>query len=123
MSTDKSMEELYYRVNTNLTTEVAVKAKDSGVNHFIFLSSMIVYRDATNARLITTDTVPKPTSFYGNSKLQAEKKLAQLEDATFRIANVRPPMIYGHRSKGNYVKLAGLAKKCRFFQAIRINVV
>ncbi|MBA4310818.1 MAG: NAD-dependent epimerase, partial [Chlorobiaceae bacterium] len=69
VSTDKSMEDLYYRVNTDLTAEVAMKAKKSGVKQFIFLSSMIVYGDATNARLITSDTIPKPTNFYGDSKL------------------------------------------------------
>lgn len=30
VSTDKSMEDLYYKVNTDLTAEVAAKAKQSG---------------------------------------------------------------------------------------------
>lgn len=115
VSTDKSMEDLYYKVNTDLTAEVAVKAKRDGVRQFIFLSSMIVYGDASNAQMITKDTEPKPTNFYGNSKLQAEKKLESLADESFRVANVRPPMIYGNGSKGNYVKLAGLARKVPFF--------
>ncbi|TCI58782.1 NAD-dependent epimerase/dehydratase family protein [Exiguobacterium sp. SH3S1] len=115
VSTDKSMEDLYYKVNTDLTAEVAAKAKRSGVKQFIFLSSMIVYGDASNAQIITRDTVPKPTNFYGDSKLQAENKLAELADEMFMVANVRPPMIYGKGSKGNYVKLAGLAQKIPFF--------
>ncbi|WP_070328419.1 NAD-dependent epimerase/dehydratase family protein [Exiguobacterium aurantiacum] len=115
VSTDKSMEDLYYKVNTDLTAEVAAKAKQSGVKQFIFLSSMIVYGDATNARFITADTIPNPTNFYGNSKLQAENKLAELADEMFMVANVRPPMIYGKGSKGNYVKLSGLAQKIPFF--------
>ncbi|TCI49915.1 NAD-dependent epimerase/dehydratase family protein [Exiguobacterium sp. SH5S13] len=115
VSTDKSMEDLYYKVNTELTAEVAAKAKQSGVKQFIFLSSMIVYGDATTAKMITRDTVPNPTNFYGDSKLQAENKLAELADETFVVANVRSPMIYGKGSKGNYVKLAGLAQKVPFF--------
>lgn len=115
VSTDKSMEDLYYKVNRDLTAEVAAKAKQSGVKQFIFLSSMIVFGDASNAQMITRDTVPNPTNFYGNSKLQAEEKLAKLADETFVVANVRPPMIYGKGSKGNYVKLARLAKKTPFF--------
>lgn len=115
VSTDKSMEDLYYKVNTDLTAEVAEKAKFEGVKQFIFLSSMIVYGDASNAQMITRDTVPKPTNFYGNSKLQAEKKLEALADRDFLVANVRPPMIYGKGSKGNYIKLAGLSKKTPFF--------
>lgn len=115
VSTDKSMEDLYYKVNTDLTADVAAKAKRDGVRQFIFLSSMIVYGDASNAQMITADTEPNPTNFYGNSKLQAEKKLEALADSEFLVANVRPPMIYGHRSKGNYVKLANLAQKVPFF--------
>ncbi|WP_445002575.1 NAD-dependent epimerase/dehydratase family protein [Exiguobacterium alkaliphilum] len=115
VSTDKSMEDLYYKVNTDLTAEVATKAKREGVHQFIFLSSMIVYGDASNAQMITRDTEPKPTNFYGNSKLQAEKKLELLADESFLVANVRPPMIYGNGSKGNYVKLAGLARKVPLF--------
>ncbi|MGI1820931.1 NAD-dependent epimerase/dehydratase family protein [Exiguobacterium sp. TRN 1102] len=115
VSTDQSMEDLYYQVNTDLTETIAKKAKKEGVRQFVFMSSMIVYGDASNAQMITQDTEPNPTNFYGNSKLQAEKKLALLEDDKFLVANVRPPMIYGKGSKGNYVKLAQLARKIPFF--------
>ncbi|TCI77914.1 NAD-dependent epimerase/dehydratase family protein [Exiguobacterium sp. SH0S1] len=115
VSMDKSMEDLYYKVNTDLTADVAAKAKQSGVKQFIFLSSMSVYGGTTTAKVITRDTVPNPTNFYGDSKLKAENKLAELADEAFVVANVRPPMIYGKGSKGNYVKLAGLAQKIPFF--------
>lgn len=115
VSTDQSMEDLYYQVNTDLTETIAKKAKDEGVHQFVFMSSMIVYGDASNAQMITHGTKPNPTNFYGNSKLQAEKKLALLEDDNFIVANIRPPMIYGKGSKGNYVKLAQLARKIPFF--------
>ncbi|WP_138858865.1 NAD-dependent epimerase/dehydratase family protein [Exiguobacterium mexicanum] len=115
VSTDKSMEDLNYKVNTDLTSEAAGKAKRESVKQFIFLSSMIVYGDASNAQMITRDTVPKPTNFYGNSELQAEKKLEEIADLNFLVANIRPPRIYGKRSKGNYIKLAGLSKKIPFF--------
>ena len=38
---DESQRELYYRVNTDLTYEVALKAKESKVGQFIFMSSII----------------------------------------------------------------------------------
>jgi len=119
VSTDQSMENLYYKVNTDLTAEVAWKAKQEGVKQFIFLSSMIVYGDASNAKMITRDTVPKPTNFYGKSKLQAEKKLEALTNKDFSVANIRPPMIYGKGSKGNYLKLAGLSKKIPVFPSYK----
>lgn len=38
--------EKYYQVNTDLTIEVAQKAKDENVKEFIFMSSMIVYGES-----------------------------------------------------------------------------
>src|SRR5699024_3871046 len=46
VSRDTKMEEAYYRVNRDLTVEVAEKAKIDGVKQFIFMSSIIVYGDA-----------------------------------------------------------------------------
>lgn len=69
---------LYYKVNTDLTYETAKKAKSEGVTQFIFMSSAIVYGDAgsiNHMKIITKDTIPNPTNFYGDSKLQAEKKI------------------------------------------------
>lgn len=109
--TDPKMEEQYYKVNRDLTIEVAGHAKSKGVKQFIFMSSIIVYGDSSSdKRVIDRNTVPKPSNFYGNSKLQAEKGLKFLESEKFKIAVIRPPMIYGKNSKGNYPKLAKAAK-------------
>lgn len=99
--------ELYYKVNRDLTYEVAYKAKNEGVSHFIFLSSMSVYGIETGA--INRKTVPNPNSNYGKSKLEAEKLICSLNDKTFKISILRPPMIYGEGCKGNYVRLSKLA--------------
>ena len=112
---------LYYEVNTHLTLEVAKKAKSEGVRQFIFMSSMIVYGDSSPLGIkkrITKETLPSPANFYGDSKLQAEIGLSDLEAENFKIAVIRPPMIYGKGSKGNYPKLATLAKKLRIFPHI-----
>nr|WP_207927392.1 NAD-dependent epimerase/dehydratase family protein [Streptococcus catagoni] len=110
-SKDPSQKDLYYKVNTELTETVAKKAKEEGANQFIFMSSIIIYGDSTKAdRVITKDTVPKPSDFYGDSKWQAEKKLNQLADSKFKVAIVRPPMIYGKASKGNYPRLSKLSR-------------
>src|SRR5690606_4851767 len=70
VSTDPKMEELYYRVNRDLTIEVAKKAKEDGVKQFIFMSSIIVYGNATSdKKVIDSKTIPKPSNFYGKSKL------------------------------------------------------
>lgn len=111
VSADPKKKDLYYKVNRDLTIEVAKKAKSSGVKQFIFMSSIIVYGDSTREKkVIDRNTVPKPTNFYGDSKLQAEKGIIPLEDENFKVVIIRPPMIYGKGSKGNYPKLAKAAK-------------
>lgn len=60
--------------------------------------------------VITRDTVPNPKNHYGKSKFEAEQGITALEDESFRVAVLRPPMIYGKGCKGNYQKLAKLAR-------------
>ena len=118
VSTDPKMEALYYKVNRDLTIETAKKAKDEGVKQFIFMSSIIVYGDSSHInhkRVIDKNTVPKPSNFYGNSKLQAEEGIISLIDDKFKVVVLRPPMIYGRGSKGNYPKLAKIAQKLPMF--------
>ena len=116
VSADPKMRELYYKVNRDLTIEVAKKAKAEGVKQFIFMSSIIVYGDGANSEsIITRSTVAMPSNFYGDSKLQAEEGIRPLESASFKIVILRPPMVYGKGSKGNYPKLAKLAQKTPFF--------
>ncbi|WP_142827198.1 NAD-dependent epimerase/dehydratase family protein [Planococcus soli] len=111
VSTNPKMEEQYYKVNRDLTIEVAEHAKSEGVKQFIFMSSIIVYGDSSSEkRIIDQSTIPKPSNFYGNSKLQAEEGIKLLESENFRVATIRPPMIYGKNSKGNYPKLVKAAK-------------
>lgn len=110
--------QLYYDVNTTLAIEVAKKAKQDGVKQFIFMSSMIVY-SGCKEKIIHNYTEPKPLNFYGDSKLQAEIGIRALESDTFRVVILRPPMIYGKGSKGNYPKLAQLAAKTPVFPMIK----
>lgn len=119
VSSDPKMEEMYYKVNRDLTIETAKKSKVEGVKQFIFMSSMIVYGDSTGEkRVIDKNTVPTPSNFYGNSKLQAEKGIKTLESDNFKVAILRPPMIYGKGSKGNFPKLAKAAQKLPVFPDI-----
>ena len=116
VSTKKSMKDLYFKVNRDLTIETAVKAKESGVKQFIFMSSMIVYNSKETR--ITKETKPNPDNFYGLSKLQAEEGILPLQSETFNVVVLRPPMIYGPGSKGNFPKLIKLAKRTPIFPNI-----
>ncbi|WP_027087194.1 NAD-dependent epimerase/dehydratase family protein [Cohnella panacarvi] len=119
VSADPRMEEMYYKVNRDLTVNVARKAKAEGVKQFVFMSSIIVYGDSSgHQRIIDKNTVPTPSNFYGKSKLQAEQGIQPLEDNSFKVVVLRPPMIYGKGSKGNYPKLAKAARKLPIFPDI-----
>ena len=103
---------LYYQVNRDLALETAMKAKAQGVKQFIYMSSVIVYGDSApvgQKKHVTKDTPLSPANFYGDSKKQAEEALLPLTDPGFQVAVLRPPMIYGKNSKGNYPLLAKLA--------------
>lgn len=116
VSSDPKMQDEYYRVNCDLTIETAKKARNEGVRQFIFLSSIIVYGDSVKKEgLINQDTKPNPHDFYGGSKLQAEQGIMPLDEPAFKVAILRPPMIYGKDSKGNYPKLAMAAQKLPIF--------
>ena len=87
---DPEQAALYERVNTRLAIETAQKAKAEGVKQFIFMSS-------------------------ASSKAKAEEGLSALADRQFKLAILRPPMIYGKGCRGNYCTMAKLAKKLPFF--------
>ncbi len=108
----------YYAINTDLAIETAKKAKDEGVKQFVFMSSAIIYGDSApygKKKVITRETKPQPANFYGDSKLKADLGIQELASPYFMIAILRPPMIYGKGSKGNYPTLAKMAKKLPVF--------
>ncbi len=108
----------YYAVNTDLTIEIAKKAKTDGIKQFIFMSSMIIYGESAGygkTKMISKNTKPSPANFYGDSKWRADKGVRALAADDFNVAVIRPPMIYGKGSKGNYPTLSKIAKKLPIF--------
>lgn len=111
----------YKKINYELTIALAKRAKEQGVQQFIYISSMIVYGESElpgRRKIITADTLPTPVSTYGNSKLLAEQELIKLNSESFCVTIVRPPMVYGRHSKGNYPKLSKLSRYLLFFPKI-----
>ncbi len=115
-------EKLYRAVNTDLTVETSKKAKADGAKQFIFMSSAIVYGDSApigKNKVITKDTPVSPANCYGDSKVKAENGLRKLEDENFKVVILRPPMIYGKGSKGNYPLMSKLAQKLPVFPYVK----
>jgi len=108
---------LYQQVNCDLAVKTAQMAKNAGVKQFVFFSSMSVY--GLTVGRITADTQPAPNTHYGKSKWDAEQQMAGLADEHFRIATLRPPMIYGAGCRGNYPRLASLARRLPVFPKVK----
>lgn len=103
----------YMNVNYHLTKELAEKAKTEGVNQFIFFSTMSVFGlDGKVGKqvIIDNNTLTKPTTSYGISKLRAEEMLRKFQSNEFKVAVLRPPMIYGESAPGNFSKLIKISK-------------
>lgn len=107
---------LYYKVNRDFAYETAQKAKQDGVEQFIFLSSMSVY--GIENGVIDKSTSLKPNSAYSKSKIEAEELINKLQDDSFTVATLRPPMVYGKGCRGNYPRLVGLALKTPVFPKV-----
>lgn len=103
----------YEAINHRLTIDIAKKAKSCGVKHFVFMSSMSVY--GSNVTKITKDTPLSPSGLYGRTKLMAERDLLKLEEDSFIVTIIRPPMVYGKDCPGNYKRLSRLAEKLPVF--------
>ncbi|MFL2145245.1 NAD-dependent epimerase/dehydratase family protein [Desemzia sp. FAM 24101] len=112
----KNNEEMYYKVNRDLAYEIAKKAKEVGVKQFVFLSTMSVFGKEEGIVSQQTDTIP--TTYYGKSKLEAEKLISSLSNNDFKVAILRPPMVYGKGCKGNYNRLKTVALKTPIFPKI-----
>lgn len=102
----------YMNVNYYLTKEIAEKAKNEGVNQFIFFSTMSVFGldgEVGKQVIINKKTLTKPTTSYGLSKIRAEEMLGEIQSNEFKVAVLRPPMIYGESAPGNFSKLIKLS--------------
>ena len=119
---DEETKKKYYSINTYLAIETAKKAKKEGVRQFIFMSSSIIYGDSAplgKKKRIVKGTKPSPSNFYGDSKWKADKGVRKLSDKDFTVTVLRPPMIYGKNSKGNYPILSKMAKKLPVFPDVK----
>lgn len=100
--------EKYFEINTELTRQMAVAAKNKGVKHFIFYSTVAVYgtHGSINKELIfTKESEVNPKTSYAESKWEAEEILRSLQDENFNVSILRPPMVYGKNCPGNMRKL------------------
>lgn len=95
---------IYEHVNVEGTLNLARRAAAVGVKRFIFISSVKVNGEWTEAgHPFTYDQEPAPEDAYGNSKYEAEKGLLHLANETgMDVVIVRPSLVYGPGVKANF---------------------
>jgi len=101
---------LYRLVNVEGTRILARQAAESGIKHFIFVSSIGAVADSSESPV--SDTTPcRPTTPYGKSKLEAEKALKKVAgERGMEWTIIRPPLVYGPGNPGNMERLLKLIR-------------
>lgn len=105
--------EEFREINTAGTLNLAKQAAMAGVKRFIFISSIKVHGEGTEAnRKFKFNDDLKPQDAYGQSKAEAELGLKEIAEKTgLEVVIIRPPLVYGLGVKANFAAMMNLAKK------------
>jgi len=98
--------EAFRRVNVRGTETLARAAARAGATRFVFVSSVKVNGEATSDRPYSESDTPAPVDAYGQSKWEAEQRLARVAAETgMPVTILRPPLVYGPEVKANFLQL------------------
>lgn len=104
-------DEIYFKVNRDLTIALFDCFLKSGIKDFFFFSSVKAAADKVDD-ILTEEVIPNPQTVYGKSKFEAEKYiLNQKIPEGKRVFILRPAMVHGPGNKGNLNLLYKVVKK------------
>jgi nucleoside-diphosphate-sugar epimerase len=97
----------FRKVNRNATLTLARLAAESGVQRFVFISSIKVNGEMTRlGHPFTPEDKHVPDDPYGLSKYEAEQGLLQIAKETgMEVVIIRPPLVYGPGVKANFASM------------------
>ncbi|PIS46955.1 MAG: hypothetical protein COT17_05945 [Elusimicrobia bacterium CG08_land_8_20_14_0_20_51_18] len=99
----------FFRANADSTANLIKAANRNKTSRFLLISSLAAGgptpKDSPSRDEKTEDA---PVSYYGKSKLAAEKELLKLENGNYVI--LRPPIVYGPKDSG-FSKIAEWVRK------------
>jgi len=102
----------FLEVNLHGTANLARQAAQAGVKRLVYVSSIKVNGESTEAHPFSESDNPNPQDPYAVSKWQAEQALQRIARETgLEVVIIRPPLIYGPGVKGNFIKLLGAIDK------------
>jgi UDP-glucose 4-epimerase len=97
----------YDAINADGTRKLLQAATRAGVRRFIFFSSVKAFGEGSPAdRPLDEDSLARPTSPYGRSKLTAEEIVRDSDqEEGIRCTCLRLPMVYGPHRDGNLFRM------------------
>lgn len=101
----------YRRVNVEGTLNLARQAAQAGVRRFVFISTVKVNGEHTEAgNAFVPELGIEPEDPYALSKYQAELGLQDIAQNTgMEVVIIRPPLVYGPGVKANFAALMKMA--------------
>lgn len=100
------------QANITYPVTLARAAKAAGVRRFVQLSTFSVYGQVTS---INSSTPERPQSDYGFSKLEADRRLSELQDDQFSVMSLRVPFLFSRENPAHLGKLIALMRHIPVF--------
>jgi len=108
--TNSRTEAAMFRANLEGTQNVLRACREQSARaRFVFLSSQAAGGPSPDGSLIAEDVEPAPRSWYGRSKIEAERFL-EAERGSLALTIIRPPAVYGPRDDAFIVLFRAAAR-------------
>lgn len=103
---------LFHAANVIPTEALARTCAVAGVGRFVLLSSIGVLGNRTDVAAFSDVSFPAPVDPYAVSKVHAEQRVIEaLSDPGCDYCILRPPLVYGPESPGNFASLVAVTAK------------
>lgn len=99
----------FLEINAYGTKKLVHDALQAGVKTFINISSIGAVTENASKEIIDDESPPTPANAYGQSKLLAETYVQNFAQTGLFGISLRPPLIIGASSRGNWRSLQRLA--------------
>ena len=102
-------EDDFQMANVQASERLGRRARDAGIEQFVFLSSIKVNGERTTDKPFGPQSELNPVGPYARSKVAAENSLQDIfSGSVTRLSIVRAPLVYGPEVRMNFLKLIRL---------------
>ncbi len=105
----------YFRINHIGTRNLlqAVAQTNPDLKRFIYISSLAASGPSNGNQKLTEISKPNPVSWYGQSKLEAEREVLRFRHM-FPVTILRPCAVYGPRDRETLIAVRMIQRGCLF---------